>query len=149
MKIYLKNKNGATTVDLTIAMIAILIFVTVMTSVSYNAYSSGMEAKRSAIALNYAVDIFEHIGELDYSDVKASNSLLDIEALKDFEYGEIVSSDTKDTVNGKIGTYNIRIDIEDYKAEGVIKIITLTITYSISRDKEEKLELQRLKVLNS
>ncbi|MCI9365743.1 MAG: hypothetical protein HFJ54_03935 [Clostridia bacterium] len=57
MKINLKNKNGFTTIDLTIALIVVMLFVTIMTSISYNTYLVSTEAKRTAVALNYAVRI--------------------------------------------------------------------------------------------
>ena len=76
MKIDLKNKKGFATTDLTIAMLIALILVIIMASFSYNVYLSSIEAKRTAVALNYAIDIFELIGDTSYEDVTASISLL-------------------------------------------------------------------------
>lgn len=69
MKTKLKKENGFTSVDITIAMLVIIIFVTILSSVSYSVYSAATEARRTAGAVNYAVDIFECIGELDYDQV--------------------------------------------------------------------------------
>lgn len=146
MKINMKSKKGFTTVDLTIAMIVVLIFVVIMTSISFNVYSSSTEAKRTAMALNYAVDIFEHIGVLDFGEVSASYEILEVESLKGLEYTDVSSSGVIDKVSGKMGTYNIELQIEDYKGEGVIKIITLKITYPVSKKDTETIEMQRLKV---
>ena len=149
MKINIKNKNGFTTVDLTIAMIVVLMFVVIMTSISFNVYQSSTEAKRTATALNYAVDIFEHIGVLEFGEVSASYEILEVESLKALEYTDVSSSGVTEKVSGKIGTYNIDLQIEDYKGEGVIKIITLKITYPISKKDSETIEMQRLKVAQS
>lgn len=65
-----------------------------MTSISSSVYSSSMEAKRTAVALNYAVDIFEHIGEVNINEVRASSDLLEISSLQNF-----VCENTS-TVNG-------------------------------------------------
>lgn len=146
MKINFKSKKGFTTIDLTIAMIVVLIFVVIMTSISFNVYSSSTEAKRTATALNYAVDIFEHIGVLNFGEVSASYEILEVESLKALEYTDVSSSGVTDKVSGKIGTYNIDLTIEDYKGEGVIKIITLKITYPVSKKNTETIEMQRLKV---
>lgn len=149
MKIDLKAKRGFTTVDLTIAMLVVLIFAVIMTSISYNIYLSSIEAKRAAVALNYAVDIFEHIGEIDYSEVTASYDIFEIASLNGIEYDEVVTNNGKETVKAKIGTYKIELNIEDYNDENVIKIVTLKIEYPVSRKNTEKLEMQRLKVIDN
>ena len=104
MKINFKSKRGFTTVDLTIAMIVILIFVVIMTSISYNVYLSSIEAKRTAVALNYVVDIFEHIGAIDFSEVTASYELLEIDSLEGLVYKDISSNNGIETITGTIGT---------------------------------------------
>lgn len=149
MRIDLKNNKGFTTVDVGLAMIILVLFVVIMTSISYNVYLSSIEAKRTAVALNYAVDIFENIGKLNYNDVTAtSNKIFDIESLGTIE-DEETSTDTStgtETITGKIGTYNFELKIEAYNEEDVIKIITLKITYPVSKSNTEKIEIQRLKL---
>jgi len=147
VKINLKNKKGFTTVDLSIAMIVIVMFVVIMTSVSYNIYTSSTEAKRTAIALNYGVDIFEHIGALNYNEVIASYDLFKIDGMENFEHIATSSNDKESKVSGKIGTYEFEVKIQDYKNEGLIKIITLTIKYPVSKKNTETIELQRLKII--
>ena len=149
MRIDFKNNRGFTTVDTGVAMIIFVIFAVIMTSISYSVYQSSIEAKRTAVALNYGVDIFENIGQLDYSEVTASSDkIFDIDALSTFEEEDasIDGVEGIETITGKIGTYNIELKIEDYNGENLIKIITLKITYPISKSNTEKVELQRLKV---
>lgn len=148
MEINLRSKKGFTTVDLSIAMIVIMIFVVIMTSISNSVYSSSMEAKRTAVALNYAVDIFEHIGEVDISEVTASRDLLEISSLQNFVYENTTTVNGIDIITGKVGTYEIRLEIEDYKGDGVVKIVRLKITYPVSKKKTETLELQRIKAMD-
>lgn len=147
MKINLRGKKGFTTVDLSIAMIVIIIFVVIMTSISNSVYSASMEAKRTAVALNYAVDIFEHIGAVDISEVTASKDLLDISSLQNFTYETTTTINGIDIITGKIGTYEMRLEIEDYGNDGIVKIITLNITYPVSKNKKENLQLQRIKAI--
>lgn len=150
MKKIVKNENGFTAVDLGLAMAVIIIFAVIITSISYNVYASSVEAKRTAVALNYAVDIFEHIGALDYDDVTAnSGEIFDIEALKGYIQESTTNNSGTEIIIGKIGTYNIELKIEDYNGEDVIKIITLKITYLVSREHTEKVELQRIKTIGS
>ena len=150
MKIKLKDKKGFTSVDLTLAMIVVIIFAVIMTSISYNMYLSSTEAKRTAVAVNYAVDIFEHIGELDYSDVNSiSGELFEIESFNNFELNNITDNNGTETITGTIGTYNIELKIDDYNGQDVIKIINLKITYPVSRKNTEKVEMSRLKIRTS
>lgn len=150
MKIKLKDKKGFTSVDLTLAMIVVIIFAVIMTSISYNMYLSSTEAKRTAVAVNYAVDIFEHIGELDYSDVNSiSGELFEIESFNNFELNNITGNNGTETITGTIGTYNIELKIDDYNGQDVIKIINLKITYPVSRKNTEKVEMSRLKIRTS
>lgn len=149
MKINLKSKKGFTTVDLSIAMIVLLIFVVIMTSISYSVYLSSMEAKRTATALNYAVDIFEHIGVVSFSEVTANASLLDIEDLQGIEVKETTTSNGTGIIKASIGTYNITLKIQDYKNGGIVKLITLTMEYPVSRKKTEKIEFQKVKAVET
>ena len=87
--------------------------------------------------------LFEHIGAMDFEDVIPSYSLVETDSLMSMR--EIVIN--ANSVEGKKGTYNIRVSIEDYKNANKIKIITVTIDYPISRKKTESLELKRIKVV--
>ena len=82
--------------------------------------------------------LFEHIGAMDFEDVIPSYSLVETDSLMSMR--EIVIN--ANSVEGKKGTYNIRVSIEDYKNANKIKIITVTIDYPISRKKTESLELK-------
>ncbi len=140
MTINLKNNKGITTIDAAIALVIIVIFATAMTSLFYNVYLSTTGAKRTAVALNYAVDIFENIGIKKFSDVTPTSALSDITGIQD-----VSGSDTNATA--KIGTYDITLDINNYEDTDKIKVITLKIEYPVSRKDKEKIELQRLKVI--
>ena len=150
MKINFKNKSGFTMIDLGVAMLTVMIFAIIMTSISYNTYMGSIEAKRTAVAISYTVDIFEHIGEIDYSDVTARYELIsDISSLNKFENGRITSKDNTQIITGKIGTYDLELKIEDYNERDVIKLVTLTIRYPVSKSKTETVEMQRLKIKQS
>lgn len=76
------KEYGFTTVDISVAMLVIIIFVSITSSVMYNVYLSSTEARRTATALNYAVDIFENIGIMDYSAVTESGIMQNLKPLK-------------------------------------------------------------------
>ncbi len=155
MKINLKGKNGFTSIDLTISMLVVIVFVALMSSVSYNVYLASMEARRTATALNYAVDIFEHIGVLNFQEVTTAL----MEDFGDFEE----TSKTSETVEGSINGYDITLTIQGYGEDNYdgtnttldaytsgdyIKVITLTITFKVSSKTTESIEMQRIKNIN-
>ena len=126
MKTKVKEDRGFTSVDITIAMLVIIIFVSISTSLMYSVYVSQTEARRTATALNYAVDVFEAIGTMQYSEVTKSNVINKL---------------------GKVdNSYTIDIDINDNEYPNEIKLITLRITYKTSSKDTQTLELQRVKV---
>lgn len=75
MSTKVKKENGFTTVDIGIAMMIVVIFVSIMASMLYSVYASQTEAKRTAVALNYAVDIFEEIGKTAYTTVTEERNI--------------------------------------------------------------------------
>lgn len=147
MKEMFKTNKGFTVIDIGIAVTVIVIFSAVITSVSYNVFLSETEARRTAVAVNYAVDIFENIGVLDYDDVNpSSGKIFDVDSLENFTQSSTETENGVQKIFGSVGTYEIELDIEDYNDMDLIKIITLKINYPISKNHTEKLELQRLKV---
>lgn len=137
----MKKEKGFTTVDMTIAILVMIIFVAIMTSVLYSVSTTTTEAKRSAVALNYAVDIFETIGELDYDEVTGTEVAKKLE-----RQGMTVTVNSGGTTRGKIGEhYDYTLKIEDTFGDDYVKLITLTINYKVSAKNEEKLEMQRIK----
>ncbi len=80
-----RRNNGFTLVDLALAMVVIIVFVSVMTSIMYSLYISTTEAKRTAVAVNYAVDIFEKIGIMPYINVNVNNVLTSISETKNIK----------------------------------------------------------------
>lgn len=149
-----KNREkGFTTVDISIAMIVVSMFVTIMGSVLYNVYLSSTEAKRTATALNYAVDIFEAIGDktMSFSSITPEKVLANLS--NELEIDEITPEETADEqiATGKIGTskgaYDIKLTMtEPFKKE--IKDFKLTITYNVAAKKEpETVELERIRVI--
>ena len=97
----------------------------------------------TAVALNYGVELFEHIGAMDFEDVVPSYELVETENLGTMK--DIVIN--ANSVEGNKGTYKIRVSIQDYKNGNKIKIISLKIEYPISRKKSESIELERIKVV--
>ena len=154
-----KNKErGFTTVDLSIAMIVVAMFVTIMGSVFYNVYLSSTEAKRTATALNYGVDIFERIGDksLNFGTITPEVVLENLS--EELGITEITQSETgsQKVATGKIGTkgaYDIKLTMKDAVKSGettIIKQFKLTIKYDVAAKKEpETIELERIRPIHT
>ena len=143
MTINLKSNKGITTADIALALPIVILFVITTTSIFYSVFMSSQEAKRTAIGLNYAVDIFENIGSKSFSSVTPTSALSGIEGIKNISGSDTVPG----TATAQIGTYNISLEIENYKDSNKIKIIKLKLEYPISTKDSETIELQRLKVI--
>lgn len=141
----IKNKEqGFTTIDLTIAMIIMVIFVSIMTSMIYSVYISSTEARRTATALNYGVDIFEQIGTEVYSNITPASILNNMDNLT-VENVKEQTEDNKQIATGNIGTYNVELEMTKPYVDGKIKYFKLTITYAVSAKKTETMELERIR----
>lgn len=135
----IKKENGFTAVDAIIAMMIVVIFVTIMSSVMYSVYIAQTESRRTAIALNYAVDIFERIGEMDYRDVTSESVLNDISNLT---VTDVVS--TSEGAKGNIGDYVVNLNVSEQYED--VKLAVVKISFKITAERTESIELKRLKV---
>lgn len=119
MKKFLNNKSqkGITGVDLTIAIIVIIIFTGVIANLLYSSYKLSLEIKKRAVADSYITAVLEKVDEKSFDDVSNSNF---ISNLKD------ISIDSAYTV-----TYNVSDYGNGYNINGnpVFKKVTLIISY--------------------
>ena len=125
-----KNNNGFVAADMTIAIIAIIIFSGLIISMMYNNFLENMKIKKEALAMIYLTEALENIGIADYNEVTQENaeSLIPTE-LADTSYQmqiEVISdldlSDTEDiikkvkaTISYKIGNRNYETSLERIK----------------------------------
>jgi len=141
-----RKENGFLTVDLGVAMLVITIFVTIMTSYLYSLYITSTEAKKTAIALNYSVEIFEYIGKVPYANVTANNVLSNMTFVT-----ELGGGNTEGQATAKIGTgasaYDVSLTVAPQYTDNKIKLITLKITYKTSKKNTQTIELKRLKTV--
>lgn len=153
-----KEERGFTTVDLSIAMIVVTIFVAIMGSVFYNVYLSSTEAKRTATALNYGVDIFEAIGDesLMFSSLTPYEVLTRLSDNLKIEEIKKIENDNEKIATGRIGekgAYNIKLTMtEPVTVDEVkpIKQFKLIITYDVAAKKEpERVELERIRTITN
>lgn len=126
-----KSQKGITGVDLSIAIIVIIVFTGVIANLLYNSYRLSLEIKKRAVADSYITTILEKVDEKSFEDVSNSNF---VSNLND------VSIDSAYTVNYNVSDYGNGYNIN---GNPVFKKVTLTISYN---NGENKITVNKLKV---
>ena len=135
---YLKKNNGFTGVDIALAVLIITIFMSVITSLYINLYTSNVEILRREQAIGYSISILEKIDELYYDEVNNEN------------FKVIEKTNGKKSIAGiNIDRgYDVDINIETYKPEDfdidVVKTINLKLKYEVG-NKQRKIDFMKIK----
>lgn len=133
--INLKKDAGFTTADITISIVIIVMFVSIITTAYYNYYLSVTAKNRIAIATNCIVDVIEAVELMDYDDVNIENVNSKIQDL----YGTNIPSQY--TITAKVQKYNETE--ENTNKQDIIKILTVNAKYNIGKNTKE-IEIKRL-----
>lgn len=166
-----KSNRGFTGIDITIALIIISFFISIISTLFYNIYLTNSEVVRNNMANKYAIDILEKIELLNYGEVeiKRSNSTTLISELNNLlneepdekednlvtytkngytinlsiiKYNETYKESEDSTDENKIYEYDNR-DKQDY-----IKIVTVDVKYNLGENKnnnERSVKISTLK----
>lgn len=123
----LKSNKGFALADTIIAIFVLVIFSTLVISISYNIYISSNFVKRNGQATNYIVEVFEYAKTLNFDDVNATKLVTYINTK-----GEEIQaySETAD----KLDSYTMFISMDDSIAEeqrSYIKKIDITVMYKL------------------
>lgn len=150
----LKNNKGYTGVDISVAMIIILIFIPTIFAVVNNIQRINAKAERQANAVNIATDILEIAKSLNYDGVETVINESDPDNKKAFitrinsKYGtptyEAITSDNVEddyeyvyySYSGEKNIhYRIQIGLLKYETEpDLVKKIKVTVTYPVGKD---------------
>lgn len=137
----LSENKGFTGIDISIATIVILLFVSIIASLVYNFSEASKGVERKSEATHLAIQIIENIKQMNYDDIiEDKNNGMDL---------KYIQEKTGQTIEEKTG-YNITINVENYKdrkndqnLEDVIKIAKVTIDYTLGKD-TEKVEISTI-----
>lgn len=139
----IKNNKGITGVDITISIVILAIFISLITSMFYNVTVIGKAVNRKTDAVYLAVQVVEEIKQLAYSDLPTGEtdetSLFTLEELN----GKLEEEKQITLKNG----YSVNIEVENYRKikvdstlEDILKRITVTVNYK-EQNKEKSVEL--------
>lgn len=121
----MKKNNALAGIDIVIAVVAIIIFSTLILSLITTNVTGNVKIARETIATIYMTEIFEKIGLADYDDVTKERS-------KEF-IPENVSGD-----------YNVEFYVTKHGKEDILKKVKLTLKYEIG-GKTYECSMERLK----
>ena len=129
----IKSNKGVSGTDVVVAILIMVILGGLVSNMFYQLYYNTVMIRLNAIALNYAVNILEYTDKLNYDEV--NNDLNPI--LK--EKYNIPES------------FTVALQVDKYtdqhpEKEDIIKILTLTISYSLGNNNSEELIIKKLKV---
>ena len=140
----LKNDKGIVVADALIAILIMTIFLGLMITLTYNIYLTANFTKRNSTAVNYGINIMEHIERTDYNNVTEDKLIDYIETL-----GNNVSAGTDG--NTLTTPYKVVLDVQNYNEtlgnegkQDVIKKITVTIKYNLG-DSEKEVKFEKIK----
>ncbi len=122
-----KSEKGITTIDVTVAVILITIFVAIITTLMYYVNTNQKEIERKSEATNYAINEIEAIKQQDFETLQDTD-----ETANDYE--NIVDS------TGHATGYAKKVTIIDYSnlpenqgntaiVSGLVKKVTVQVSY--------------------
>lgn len=134
--IKLKDDKGFTATDITIAIIIMLIFISIITTAYYNYYLTITSKNRNAVATNCIIDVIENVEMMNYEDITEDTVKAKIQELYD---DNILPQQY--VVEATVEKYN-ETDGNTSKKD-LIKTITVTVEYKTGK-KTQRLEISRL-----
>ena len=140
----LKDEKGITAIDVTISIVLIAFFITIITVISGNIQKNNKNLSRETEALFYAVSTIENIKGQNF-DILKNN---EIQSIPELTNGYIQEKNGTDT------PYYRKIIIQDYadketgKQREILKIVTVQIEYKDDK-KEKAITLSTIRTQNS
>ena len=134
-----KENKGITGVDLSVALIIVVLFVGLIVTLTYNFSASSQEVNRKSQAINIAIQKVEELKGKPYDEITSGEST---------EYRD----KNGQTINGNSGAYEVKTLVTKYsdseyvpvgekeKISDVIKIVNITVRYTV-QSKEQKVEI--------
>lgn len=131
----IKDNKGVTGVDVAVAIVVIIVFLSIITAMFYNVSTSSKNISRKAEATHVAVDVIEKMKQAEFGDLEVTGetrqklSETSIPTLADYTVAN---------------PYDVEITVEDYKDGNAVKIITAYVKYKVNK-KDEEVKIQTLK----
>lgn len=132
----LKSEKGFTGIDITVALIIITLFVSIITVIFYNITKSSKEMERNSEATYIATDIIEKFKASNYDELKTTTN----EENDNYVSIEQYNQDNKGIISDINITdgYTVSINVEQYNPEGetldIVKIVKVKVEYKLGTE---------------
>lgn len=161
----IKNNKGLTGVDVTIAVVILAIFVSLIANMFYNVSQIGNAVNRKSEATYVAIQVIEAIKQIEYDSLPKGyieeSDLTDMTSEEAEIANTTMTLDNLYTILGEGNEvvlkngYSVEIKIENYKKikgeteaeelEDILKRVTVTVKYN-EKAKEQTVELSTVVV---
>lgn len=125
----LKNNKGFAGVDVAVATVIFIVFVSLVASLFYNTANTSKKIQRKATATNLCIEIIEAL--------KASN----FDDLADTTEDNPMTIETLNSISGRNieipDGYNQQIHIEDTIGDNLVKVLKVTVSYQQKNNVED------------
>lgn len=155
----IKNNKGITGIDITVAIVILALFISLITSMFYNVSVIGKAVNRKSDATYIAVQVIEGAKQLEYDklpkgyveesdleeqteeEAEAANTTINFDDLNTLlEENGITAITLKNGYSVDIIVENYRKIKGDLTLEDILKRITVTVNYK-EKNKEQSVEL--------
>lgn len=141
------SEKGLTGIDLTIAVILIMMLLSVILALFYNNYLNSQATKRNAEANSFITNLFTYAESLEYD--KTTDTELRNYINRELAKYNVVAQDTKDDTEEKLQdhSYAIYVTATSYKdlpqnegrnLEDYLKLIEATVSYRVGNKIEQE-----------
>ena len=137
----IKKNNGLAGIDIIIAIIAIMLFSTLIISMIHNNLIENVKLKKENLAMIYITEIFESIGIQDYNN-EAYNSLSG-EYTEILVANDLVTQEILDNFKVEMAVITELDGVTDN--EDILKKVRVRLTYNIG-NKTYVSSMERMKI---
>lgn len=151
----IKNNKGITLVDISISIMIIFLFSSLITGLVYNYSISTKAVQRKAEATQYAITVIEKLKQIGYDSVE--EELGELNKNSDGSYTISIDNQIfKDEISQKDG-YKVTIQLQKYsetqenigkEIQDAIIISTVTVEYKVGTDKNVELRTLLVKEIS-
>lgn len=145
----LKDNKGVTGVDVAVATVILIVFVSLIAALFYNLSSTSKKIERKSTATNIAIEIIEALKVTNFADLSAHEVVEE----------EVTSSDLNALTGKDIeipNGYTVKITIKNPEKDGaedltmgeVVKVVVSEVSYSTGKDlnKDGNIDLETVKI---
>ncbi len=141
----MKNNSGITGVDITISIIILVLFISLITNMFYNVGITSKKVSRKSEATYLAIQVIEALKQIEYDQLPLGETEENKNMTLD-ELNLILETAGKQKIELQNG-YSLEINVENYRnQEGdntlldIIKVVTAKVNYT-ERKKQQSIEL--------